>query len=127
MADYGCEQCWSTDPSEAYRVVTKVPIEVFLIDESHFIVSVRKCSHCSQHYLQVTTETIDWEDGEDPVHRTIVPIEGVERCRLVASTPLVTAIIEAVGEGKQSVHYDWQKGEEPSTYWGTGVRVGMHD
>ncbi|HEU4872420.1 MAG TPA: hypothetical protein VFT44_04910 [Pyrinomonadaceae bacterium] len=37
------------------------------------------CPSCSQRYLQVTTETVDWKDGEDPIFRTIIPIDDEER------------------------------------------------
>ncbi len=127
MSDYGCEKCWSTEASEAWRAVTNIPIQTYLIDESHYIVSIRVCPSCSQHYLQVTTETIDWSDGEDPIYRTIIPIDDAERTELTSSKRLDVNIIEGVGVGRQSLRFDRPKNQEPSTYWGKGVRVGDHD
>ena len=128
MSPSGCDKCWSSESSDAWEAVTSIPIEVQLIDESHYIVSIRACPFCSQRYLQVTTEVVDWEDGEDPIYRTIVPIDNAERARLTTtSKSLDTSVIEAVGVGKRSLKYAWPKGQEPTTYWGTGVHVGVHD
>ena len=124
---YGCEKCWSSDASEAWSAVTSIPIQTYLIDESHYIVSIRVCPACSQHYLQVTTETVDWKDGEDPIYRTIIPMDDAECAELTSSKRLDANVIEGVGVGRQSLKFDWPKNQEPSTYWGTGVRVGVHD
>jgi len=97
MSEYGCEKCWSSEASEAWRAVTSIPIEAYLIDESHYIVSIRLCPSCSQHYLQVTTETVDWKDGEDPIYRTIIPIDNAERIELTSSKRLDANVIERVG------------------------------
>jgi hypothetical protein len=127
MSEYGCEKCWSSEASEAWRAVTSIPIQSHLIDESHYIVSIRMCPSCSQHYLQVTTETVDWKDGEDPIYRTIIPIDDGECTDLMSSNRLDANVIEGVGVGRQSLKFGWPKNEGPSTCWGTGVRVGVHD
>ena len=127
MSEYGCNECWSSQASEAWRSVTSIPIQVHLIDESHYIVSLRVCPSCSQHYLQVTTETVDWKDGEDPIYRTIIPIEIAECAELTSSKRLDANVIEGVGVGRQSLRFDCRKNQEPSTYWVTGIRVGIHD
>jgi hypothetical protein len=108
-------------------VVSSIPIEARLIDDSHYIVGIRACPSCSQRYLQVTTEVVDWKDGEDPIYRTIIPIDNAEQARLIASKPLDTSVIEGIGAGRLSLKYDWPKGQDPSTYWSTGVHVGLHD
>lgn len=127
MSEYGCDKCWSSEASKAWNAVTSIPIEDYLIDESHYIVSIRNCPSCSQRYLQVTTETIDWNDGEDPIFRTIIPIDDEERASLIANSPPKTSVLEAISPGRRSLKYAWQKGEAPSTYWGAGVQVGLHD
>ncbi len=127
MNRFGCKECWALDAVDAYEVVTRVPIETYLIDESHYIVSIRTCPSCSQHYLQLTTETVDWEDGDDPVFRTIIPIDKLEREGLVDGKPVDTLTIERIGVGRRSLKFDWPKGQDPSTYWSTGIAVGRHD
>jgi len=127
VSQFGCGECWSSEASEAWEAVTSIPIEAHLIDDSHYIVSIRACQSCAQRYLQVTTEIVDWKDGEDPIHRTIIPIDDAERARLTTSETPDTSVIEAVGAGRRSLQYDWPKGLDPSTYWSTGVHVGEHD
>src|ERR1044071_5936334 len=101
MSECGCKECWSPEASEAWRAVTSIPIQAYLIDESHYIVSIRMCPSCSQSYLQVTTETADWKDGRDPIYRTIIPIDDAERNELTSSKHLDAGVIEAVGVGRQ--------------------------
>jgi hypothetical protein len=125
--EYGCEKCWPSGALEALKAIVSIPIEAYLIDESHYIVSIRACPFCSQHYLQVTTETVDWEDSEDPIYRTIIPIDDGERARLTACDPPSIDLIESVGIGRRSLKNDWPKDQEQTTYWSTGVRVGEHD
>ena len=127
MSQIGCDRCWAPEASKAWDVIKNVPIEARLIDESHFIVQIRSCPSCSQSYLQVTTEVVDWQDGEDPVSRTVIPIDDEERARLIAAQPLGDETIEGIGAGRQSLRYDWPKGKEPTLFWGAGVRVGIHD
>ena len=127
MREVGCKGCWSADAKAAWEVIKTVPIQERLIDESHYIVLVRGCPACGQHYLQVTTETIDWDDGEDPIYGTVVPVDEAARHRLTTADPLGTDVIEGVGVGRRSLKYDFPKGQEPSVYWSRGVRVGQHD
>jgi hypothetical protein len=127
MSQVGCDKCWSSEASDAWSAVTSTPIETHLIDESHYIVSIRACPSCSQRYLQVTTEVVDWDDGEDPIYRTIIPVNNAERARLTISESLDTSIIEAIGVRRRSLRYAWPKGQDPSTYWSTGVHVDVHD
>jgi len=107
--------------------VRATPIQAKLIDEAHFIVSIRACPKCRQHYLQVTTETVDWQDGEDPIHRTVIPLDPEERDRLQLRRPLDAGTLEGVGIGRRSLQYDWPKGQGASTSWSVGVHIGPHD
>lgn len=127
MSNVGCDKCWSPDAASAWDSVMSTRIETHLIDEPHFIVSVRCCDSCTQNFLQVTTEMIDWQDGDDPIYRTIIPITATERVRLLQTGPLAERTIAGVGIGRIALRYDWPKGTDPSVYWGTGVRMSAHD
>jgi hypothetical protein len=100
---------------------------MYLVDEAHFIVSIRKCPVCGQQFLQVTTEIIDWQGGEDPVFRTVMPINTAERTTLEATHPMTNAALESAGTHRQSLKYARPKGKEPELWWGTGMHVGLHD
>ena len=127
MTQFGCEKCWLSDASAAWEAVTSTEIEKHLVDEAHFIVSIRACSACSQSFLQITTETIDWKGGEDPIYRNISPITASERTELLDNKLSPTKLMEGLGSDRRVLKYDWPKGDEPSIYWGTNVRIGIHD
>lgn len=116
----GCAQCWSESAEIAYRAVTRTDIEHYLIDDSHYIVSLRRCAACAQHYLQVTTETVDWLDGDDPVHRVFTPLTLAECDGLRAMGTPSPAVLQALAGTKDSLHFDWPKGQDPSTFWRGG-------
>ncbi|MBL9031782.1 MAG: hypothetical protein JNM80_08750 [Phycisphaerae bacterium] len=77
--------CLNDDPRialDALRAATTLRV---LIDESHFIVSTRRCPLCGRCFLSIFTETIDWADGDDPQVWTCVPLESHELDRLHAA------------------------------------------
>lgn len=87
FSEIGCTACWAPDAASAWDAVQNTSIQHSLVDESHFIVSIRRCPACAQRYVQVTTEMIDWQNGEDPVHRIVMPIDDTECTLLVADAP----------------------------------------
>ncbi len=127
MDQIGCNKCWPGDAELAWNGVSKLSVEDRLIDESHYSVSIRRCTSCSQGFLQICTETIDWQDGEDPIYYTVMPISEAERTQLQKGGPVLKADLRSVGAGRQALKHDWPKGEDPSTYWTTGVSIGQHD
>ena len=125
---FGCENCWPPSPEDsdaAYRALTR---EADLIDESHFHVMIRACSRCSQRFLSIFTEMIDWADGDDPQYWTLLPITEVEAADLIRQgNSLAEQTLNSLGSGRRSLHHDHPKGKPPRTYWGTGIWVGPHD
>ncbi len=115
--------CWSEDAPVAWERVKQASIEKYLVDEAHFIVSIRKCAACAQFFLQVTIERVDWQDGEDPIQRTVMPMSGAEGVELLRQCPPSETAIEAVGIDRCALRYDWLKGEKPIVRWSTGLRV----
>ena len=123
----GCERCWPASPTAAVLAVRALPVDDRLIDESHFIVLLRSCPACSQAFLQVTTECIDWEDGEDSIERAVMPVSVQERDALSQASPLSSELIGSMGVGRRSLWFSLPKGHDASTFWGTGITVGPHD
>jgi hypothetical protein len=82
---------------------------------------------CSQRFVSVFTETIDWVDGEDPQFWTLLPIIEQEVLSLVQADRHLEAVLNALGPQRRSLQRDFPKGEDPTTYWSTGISVGMHD
>jgi hypothetical protein len=125
---FGCSYCWSQEAKSAYRAFCGLQTKRFLIEESHYIVTLRSCSHCSQQFLSVFTETIDWVDGEDPQYRIVMPITDEESLKLRASGKSISDdILRAIGIGRRSLRHDYPKDGKVSVYWGEGIQIRHHD
>ena len=110
---------------EARRTLTR---EAVLLEESHFNAMIRACPGCSQRFVSVFTETIDWEDGDDPQYGTLLPVTTAEAVALVQQgSDLTEATLNALGSGRKCLRYDHPKGEEPRSFWGMGISVRHHD
>jgi hypothetical protein len=119
--------CWGEDAGEAWERVIRNTRHALLIDEAHFVVSILTCPTCSQAFLKVMTERVDWYGGMDPSHRIVIPIESSEKDRLIAADPLTNDVIENIGRGRRSLHQVSPAPAERSIGWGTGIFVGFHD
>ena len=92
------------------------------IDESHFHVMIQFCRNCSQRFVSVFTETVDWVDGDDPQYWTVLPITTEEAAQLVERRASLTeGEVRALGSGRRCLQRDYPKGER------SGVSVGRHD
>lgn len=126
---FGCTTCWPESAVEACRAQTQLQRIAYLIDESHFIVSLLHCAECSQKFLTVFTELVDWMDGEDPQYRTMIPLKEDEVDLLLsAKPPLSESTLNAMAPDRRSLRSDFPKGfEKPRAYWSSGMSVGPHD
>ncbi|AUY53793.1 hypothetical protein [Streptomyces sp. CB01881] len=124
FAGFGCEACCAEDASVA-RVHHQSPIgvqlEKMIQDDSHFIVSVRRCGLCSQAFVSVFTEYVDWAASRDAQYRTLLPITDAEADDLMAGR-LSPHRAGALGRGRRRLQSDWpSEADEPSVYWDSGV------
>jgi hypothetical protein len=127
-ADFGCEHCWPATPDAAWEARRALAREADLIDESHFHVMILACSSCTQRYVSVFTETIDWADGEDPQYWMLLPITDAEAAELVQRRGSVTeAQLNALGPERRCLRRDHPKAAAPRTSWGIGLWVGPHN
>lgn len=127
-ADFGCEHCWPTTPDAAWEASQALDRAADLIDESHFHVMIVACPSCTQRFVFVFTETIDWVDGEDPQYWTLLPITAAEAAELVRQPgPTTEAQLDALGPNRRCLRHDHPKGAESRSYWSTGSSVGWHD
>ena len=125
---FGCRRCWPASAEVAWEAISLLSREVELIDESHFHIMIRSCRVCSQRFVSVFTESIDWADGEDPQYWTILPITVPEARELTGrSGSLTENDLDSLAANRQSLRHDSPKGEVPRTFWATGILVGPHD
>lgn len=94
-----------------------------LIDESHFIVSLRRCKACGRGFLRAFCERVDWADGDDPQAWVYIPLDDDERERLV---PLAAGVGEddlrsLVSRPRRFLREDSPKGGPRTAAWVTGI------
>jgi len=56
-----------------------------IVNESHFLVSIRRCGACGQRFVSVFAERIDWIHGNDPQDSLLIPVAEAEADALVAA------------------------------------------
>jgi hypothetical protein len=126
--DFGCKRCWPPIADAAWEAREGFTQGLELIDDSHFHVMILVCPSCSQRFVSIFTESIDWEDGDDPQYWTLLPITETEADELISHQDSLTeAQLNALGAGRRSLQRDHPKAAEPTIYWGTGILVGPHD
>ncbi len=120
--EFGCEECfgasaeafWASWPKKFNQIAR-------LVDDPHDIIRIVSCSKCGQRYVAVTTEFIDWQDGEDSIYRSILPVTVEEAERLLAQGENVDVrLIESLGRERRHLRTSWPKGGEQSVYWTQG-------
>ncbi len=86
------------------------------------------CPACSQRFVSVFTETIDWADGEDPQYWTVLPITAAEAAGLARRRGSLTETeLNGLGPGRRSLRRDHPKGAAPRSFWDAGISVRWHD
>ena len=125
--NFGCKECWHQDASLAYNAFHTLKIDTYLIDESHFIVTIRHCPGCSQSFLTVFTEMVDYVDGDDPQHRIIMPLAKDETEKLIQmGDALSEKELASIGIERRSLQWDNPKGANVSVYWNRGIQIRTH-
>jgi hypothetical protein len=122
--DFGCERCWPPTADAAWAARRALAGGQELIDESHFHVMILACPRCTQRFVSVFTETIDWQDGDDPQYWTLLPVTEPEAVALAQQRKSLTATtLNSLGRGRRCLRRDYPKGAGPRNFWGTGISV----
>ena len=126
--DFGCERCWPAAADAAWEARSALTHVAELIDESHLHVMILACSHCTQRFVSVFTETIDWVDGDDPQYWTLLPITEAEAADLDEQRDSLTEErLDALGRDRRCLRLDHPKAEARRVFWGTGIYSDLHD
>ncbi len=118
---FGCSVCWPETAEAAWEARKNLIAKRWLVDESHFRVVVVMCPTCSQRFVSVFMETIDWADGEDPMYWSIVPLDASEADEISLEN------FAQVGTGRRSLFHAFPKGAPEETRWDSGVVLMPHD
>ncbi len=129
---FGCALCYGQDAQATWRFYgERLHCAHRLVDDSHFDVSICRCPECGQHYVWIFTEFIDWEDGEDPQYRDVLPVTPAEVRTLVsAGAGVDLKQIEALGNDRSRLVVNHPKGERYAArpkqfFWSSGGLVIM--
>jgi hypothetical protein len=117
--DFGCEDCWPATADAAWAARAGLASEHELVDESHFHVMIQACRGCSQRFVSVFSETVDWVDGDDPQHWILFPITAAEAAKLAQQGDALSEMeLNTFGAGRRCLHRDYPKGGQARSYWG---------
>ena len=123
----GCEHCFPPSAEAAWAARGRLQLVADLVDDSHYHVMVLACRACGQGFVSVFTETIDWQDGDDPQYWQLLPIDAGESEALVRSGATVAEAALNALPGRRCLCLDHPKGAEQRMYWSKGLHVGFHD
>ena len=123
----GCDQCFPPSAEAAWEARNRLRLVSDLVDDFHYHVMVLACAGCGQRFVSVFTETVDWQDGDDPQYWQLLPIDAAECEALVASGGAVEEASLNALPGRRTLCCDHPKGTEQRLYWSGGLHVGFHD
>jgi hypothetical protein len=123
VAEFGCAACYGEDADATWHHYHDgLPVTEQLILESHFVVGLRRCAACEQPFVWVFTEYVDWQGGEDPQYRVVVPITPAEAATLAEQGENVDLpALGALGRGRRYLSVDWPSDAPLRAYWGSGA------
>src|SRR5579871_6737879 len=120
--ELGCERCTGESRPQSWSEVReRLSPDTNLVQESHLLVAVWRCSACRQAFLYLWTELIDWRGGNDPVYVTLVPLDESELATVeAAGDELDVAFIAGLGDDRRWLAYDRPSGAPARFGWRTG-------
>ena len=80
--EFGCASCWPAGADAAWEARQSLGREAELTDEPHFHTMLLVCGACGQRFLSVLIETVDWANGDDPQHWSLLPLTAHEAAEL---------------------------------------------
>lgn len=125
MSGFGCAHCIPDPP----KTRSELPLKTVaaLIDEPHFIVSIRRCTQCQQHFVSVFCERIDWAEGKDPQVSTLMPLTPEEaQTAMKAGETVDLRALEQLAYARRFLRDAWL-GDGRSTEYLCGMLIGPHD
>jgi hypothetical protein len=117
---FGCSACYGDDPQTVRDHLRTSAGGPPIVDDSHFIVRIVRCRACSQGFIYIFTEFIDWEDGNDPQYVTLMPVTGVEAAAFTDGT-LPVQEAGALGKDRRHLVDDWPASGGRRLRWATGT------
>jgi hypothetical protein len=118
----GCQSCTDANAELAWARALALRERSVIVDESHFRITVRRCASCTQDYLWIFAETVDWIGGDDPQEWLVAPVSADEAQRLTEAGIVDLSIRRHL---RRSFGRD---DDTPSAQWSSGgINVPPHD
>lgn len=125
---FGCGICWPDAAEGAGQARGELCREATLVDEAHLIASVLACPRCSQRFVSVFVETIDWAGGADSQVRIQYPLTVHEAERLTGGgAKLTEADLSGLDRERRSLVLGVLKDGVEKCVWTKGLAIGWHD
>jgi hypothetical protein len=127
--NFGCERCWPPAAAAAWEARRQLELEERLVDESHYRVVILTCPACTQRFISIFTEKIDWADGDDPQYWTVMPLTQQEAADLRRRGSSVSeGELCSLASDRRSLQRDYPKeADAPRLFWATGISMIAHD
>ncbi len=125
----GCDRCWPPSADAAWEARRQLIRGNPLIDELHYGVWILTCSACSQHFISIFTEEIDWADGDDSQYWIVMPLTQQEAADIAGRGGSLTEEgLNSLASDRRSLRRDYPKGADvPRLFWASGVSIPPHD
>lgn len=122
-ATLGCARCYGEDAAAAWTWFREgMDVEHTIVDDSHFVVSVRRCRACGQAFVSVFIEFVDWLGGEDAQYRDVLPVSAPEVSELIEYGESVDrSWLGSLGRDRRRLSIDWPTGAPCRREWRHGV------
>jgi hypothetical protein len=121
---FGCDACWPPSAAAAWESRGRLTDVASPVDDSHLLVSVLACPDCTQQFVYVFLEFVDWADGDDPQYCTLLPVTEAEAAELAdGDRSAVVARVNALPQTRRCLQRDSPKGEAERTDWGRGIMI----
>lgn len=118
---FGCAHCYADDLDPATAAEHgRYELDTSLRDDSHFIVSIRRCKACGQKFISIFTEFVDWAHGEDDQYRTLMPLTDREAEDLVDGVRALFKIGD-LGATRRYLQSDWPRARPKTVRWARGA------
>jgi hypothetical protein len=121
---FGCARCYGDDAEAALAHLRGggLQMDFRVVDDSHFGVSLGHCSACSQAFLSIFTEFVDWEGGDDAQYWDVVPVTPAEAASIrEPDRSQDLRYLGSLGEGRRRLSSDWPTGAPRRISWRFGT------
>jgi hypothetical protein len=63
------------------------------VDDSHHERSLWKCRECGQLYFREWYEHVDWDEGDDKIYTTLIPVQTMDEVAALKATTVFTLLL----------------------------------